>query len=89
MRHLRYTNAVLTVLAILLSLQLWTTWTACPDSLPRVHAVGIPDEGAQREQMIGLLKLLNQKVDEFKAFMESGKLTVNVAGATGADAKKE
>lgn len=86
MRHLRYTNRILTILAILLSLQLWTAWTESPDALPGARAVGIPDEGAQREQMISLLKLLNQKFEEHKSFMESGKLVVTVHGG---EAKKE
>jgi hypothetical protein len=89
MRQLRYTNTVLTILAALLTMQLWTSWTAWgPELVPQARAAGIPDEGAQREQMISLLKLLVQKTEEIKSLMESGKLTVNVAGGPGEGDKK-
>lgn len=82
-RSLRYLNSVLTVLAVLLALNLWTTWSVTPDVGPAAYAQGIPDEGAQRKQMIDLLKSLNQSVDQMKELFTSGKAKVQVAGVEG------
>jgi len=82
MKSLKYLNSILTVLAVLLALQLWTTWNAAPvDLASSAHAQGIPDEGAQRKQIIDELKLVNKKVDELKGLLVSGKVRVTVANA--------
>jgi len=78
MRSIRYTNVILTLLAILLSLQLWTQWVGGPSIAAPAQAQGIPDEGAQRKQMIDELKLLNSKVEELKGLLVSGKARVTV-----------
>lgn len=92
MNGLRYLNGILTTLAILMALQLWTTWTAtAPGLATEAHAQGIPDSGAQRAQMINQLKLVSQKVDtsnklltSTQQFLKSGKLQVNVHSLTRA-----
>jgi len=81
MSALKYLNTILTVLAVLLALQLWTTWMQAPQLTPEAHAQGIPDAGAQRLQMIDQLKLLNQKTDEVKALLT----TLTEAGYVGED----
>ncbi|MCE9590973.1 MAG: hypothetical protein K8S99_10655 [Planctomycetes bacterium] len=89
MRSLRYLNTMLTILAVLLALQLWTTWTGTPaaDSVSVAHAEarggGIPDEGAQRKEMIDLLKRLTQQMDELKGTLTSGEVRVKLENAPG------
>jgi len=85
MKGLKYLNTMLTVLAVLLALQLWTTWNAAPvDLAAAAHAQGIPDEGAQRKQIIDELKLVNKKVEELKGLMVSGKVRVTVTNVEDA-----
>lgn len=85
MRSLRYLNSILTVLAVLLALQLWTTWTMSPHTAvaTTVEAKGgIPDAGSQRKQMIDLLKTLTQQSSELNGMFASGSARVSVeAGA--------
>jgi hypothetical protein len=76
MSNLRYLNTILTVLAVLLAAQLWTTWTGGASMSSEARAAGIPDQGAQNQQMIDLLKLLNGKTEEIKGILASGKLHV-------------
>ncbi len=89
MRAVRYLNAVLTIIAILLTLQLWTAWNAPADaSLPRITSEaqastgGIPNAGAQRKQMIGLLKAMNEKIEEQTELLRSGGVRVRVTDAS-------
>lgn len=76
MSSLKYLNTVLTVLAVLLGLQLWTSWTADTPASNPAWAQGIPDEGAQRKQMIDELKLLNVRTAQVHKLLASGKLRV-------------
>ncbi len=81
MTNIRYLNVILTVLTVVLGLQLWTTWTTGPQLTPQAYAQGIPDEGAQRQQIIDQLKLLNVKVQAVNATLTSGKVRVLIANA--------
>ncbi|HEX7008914.1 MAG TPA: hypothetical protein VF184_02965 [Phycisphaeraceae bacterium] len=83
MRSVRYLNAILTVLAVLLALNLWVTWAATPGGqalswAEPAQAAGIPNAGEQRKQMIDLLKALNVKVNQLTELVESGKVRVQV-----------
>ena len=89
MRSIRYLNTILTVLALLLSLQLWTTWAGGPAPAmvldaqaarrsSRTAADGIPNAGSQRKQMIDLLKKQTQKTEELVNLLKSGKVRVKV-----------
>jgi hypothetical protein len=82
MRSIRYLNVILTVIAVLLTLQLWTSWTGGPapqfDNTAHAQAGGIPNAGAQRLEMINLLKKLNQNVESQTQLMRSGKVRVRV-----------
>ncbi len=79
MRSIRYTNVILTLLAVLLSLQLWTQWTtSSPVVATTTYAQGIPDSGAQRKQIVDQLKLLNTKVDKLNSMFATGKAVVTV-----------
>jgi hypothetical protein len=66
MRSLRYLNGVLTVLAVLLTLNLWGQWHSAPDAtLPavdRAHAQGRANPAQQRMEMIGQLKKVNKQL---------------------------
>jgi hypothetical protein len=91
MRSLRYLNAILTVLAVLLGLQLWTAWTQTNLGTPaRVQAAppaagGIPDTGAQQKEMIDLLKQLVQKVQEQTDLWRSGDVHVHTDKPAASD----
>jgi hypothetical protein len=77
MRAIHYLNTVLTILAVLLAAQLWTSWTTGPDMTRSAAARdGIPDAGAQRKMIIDELKLLNTKVDKLDQLLVSGKVRV-------------
>jgi len=80
MNSLRYLNGILTVLALVGALQLWTAWHTTPqlDTATTAHAQGIPDGGGQRAQIIDQLKLLNHKTEELKGLLLSGQVTVKV-----------
>lgn len=94
MKSLRYLNVILTVLAVLLTLQLWTVWNghgtpiaAAPSIAtpalaqsrgPTPGASGIPDAGAQRREMVDLLKKLVVQTDEVKSVLTSGQVRVRV-----------
>ena len=81
MPSLRYLNTVLTVIALLLTLNLWTAWTTTAGG--QALSVAQPAEAAinpqaQRHEMIGLLKKLNTNVGELNATLTSGKVRVKV-----------
>lgn len=81
MRSLKYLNSILTVLAVLLSLQLYTTWMspAAPSLASEAHAQeGIPNAGAQRKEMIDQLKRVSQQVEELNGQFKSGTARVRV-----------
>jgi len=81
---MRYLNSILTVIAVLLTLQLWTSWTAQSPALSLVSEAraqeggGIPNAGAQRKQMIDLLREQNAKIDKQMQLLESGKVRVRI-----------
>ncbi|MCC7146604.1 MAG: hypothetical protein IT443_09175 [Phycisphaeraceae bacterium] len=81
MRSLRYLNAVLTLIALLLTVHLWTLWTLSPVDLSlaqTARAEGIPDSGAQRNEMIAELKSLNQRMDSLIGLLRSGEVRVRL-----------
>ncbi len=82
MRSLRYLNTVLTLLAVLLTAMLYTQWVHAPvATVAEAQAAGLPDAGAQRQQMVDLLKSLNQKADELNAMFKDGKARIQVQNA--------
>jgi hypothetical protein len=101
MRSLRYLNTILTVLAVLLAAQLWTTWTAphllaspsgdVADLATPAFAEarnagsggGIPDAGAQRKDMIDLLKKHAAQNDELLGLLRSGDVRVKLEQVPG------
>jgi hypothetical protein len=89
MASLKYLNTMLTVVAVLLAVHLWTWWSSPAGDrlttfLPAAQAgepVGIPDSGAQRVQMINELKQMNKKLDALTDLLRSGKARVRVEAA--------
>ena len=87
MRSLRYLNAMLTVLSVLLALHLWTLWTGdgAGGLLPEARVanavsrpVGLPNASAQRMEIVGLLKQQNRKIDELIGLFRSGTARVKL-----------
>ena len=85
MNSLRYLNTILTVVAILLGLQLWTNWNAGDQNgtalVSEAHAQGIPDAGAQRKEMITELKGLRKQMGDLQTQLSSGKVKVQIQDA--------
>ena len=88
MRLMRYLNTVLTVIAILLTLHLWTLWTypsvggrPVVDLAQPAEAAGIPNAGMQRKQTNDLLKRLIQKTEELTGLFKSGRARVRMEQA--------
>lgn len=90
MHSLKYLNGVLTVLAVVLTLNLWVTWTA-PGSAPGTHsaseqlsmtqaayaqAAAPPNASQQRREMRDLLKLINTQLGDMKTLLTSGEVRV-------------
>ena len=102
MRSLRYLNGVLTVIAVLLTLQLWTIWSAGSATLPGASVAeakttrsqaaaktgGIPDAGGQRAEMLKLLRQSNQQTDTLIGLFRSGQARVRVEGGVAGDKKR-
>ena len=84
---LRYLNTVLTIIAVLLTLNLWTLGAGGPShamtelATPAQAAVGHANPGHQRKQMIDLLKRQVQQTEQLSGLFQSGKARVSVASA--------
>lgn len=81
MRSLRYLNSILTVLAVLLALQLWTTFTTSSVTLTTPQAAsaqGVVNPSEQRKDMIELLTKINQQMAATNDLLRSGQMKVQV-----------
>jgi len=84
---LRYLDAILTIIAVLLTLNLWTMWAGGPShamtelATPAQAAVGIANPGYQRKQMIDLLKRQVQQAEQLSELFQSGRARVSMATA--------
>ncbi len=92
MRSIRYLNVILTVLAVLLAGQLWTAWVATPGTPVLAASAqaappsgGIPDSGAQLQQIIDLLKRQTQQTEDLMTLLRSGQVRVQVDAPKNAD----
>ncbi len=93
MRSLRYLNTVLTVIAVLLTVNVWTMWTATPggDALSvatEARASGIANAGAQRKQIVDAVKQVQTEVGEVKAMFKDGTARVRLEAGSNAGDKK-
>ena len=82
MRPIQYLNTVLTVIAVLLSLNLWAMWTQSGFStVPSAQAqagIPLPDPGVQRNEMNNQLRAINEKLAELNAQFKGGTARVRV-----------
>lgn len=85
MKNLRYLNSILTIIAVLLTLNLWTLWTGSSspvaDFAAPAHAQvneGLANAGAQRSEMIALLKKQISATESLTALLKSGTVKVKV-----------
>lgn len=90
MQQSRYLNAVLTVIAVLLGLNLWVGAHQSPagsalDPSGQAMAIGSTDAGQQRTAMIEALKTLNSKVDAMSSKLTDGTLKVEIKNLPNKD----
>jgi|GEM_PF-2516160 len=84
MGTLRYLNVMLTVIAVLLSLQLWTQWTMSPSVITEVHAGNtsraqpFPNAAKQRKDMKDSLDKAVRQLQDLNKQFQSGKARVHV-----------
>lgn len=92
MKSLQYLNTVLTVIAVLLSLHLWTLWSAQSPGegvslLPEAHAAGIPNAGQQRKEIVDELRQVSHKIDDLVSLFRSGDAQVRMWRGEGGDGR--
>ena len=100
MASLRYTNGLLTVIAVLLAFHLWTMW-AVPDHgglggsnvamapwASTVHATGLSNAGQQRKQMVDLLREISTQSNELASLFTSGRARVRMEENRNGDAPR-
>lgn len=80
---LRYLNVILTALTLVMGLNLYVQVTAAPSGVAEAQAAvpkggGIPDEGAQRHEMIKVLKSIDSNTNKMQSLMSSGKMKVRI-----------
>jgi len=73
----------LAAVVVLQAATLLTLWGAAP-SASRALADGIPDSGAQREQIIEQLKGTNERLDKLLSILSGGDLHVRLTKADDA-----
>jgi hypothetical protein len=94
MKSLRYLNSILTVIAVLLTVNVWTLWSITPGGevlsvATEVRADGIANAGAQRKQMIDAVNQVRAEVGEVKAMFKNGSARVRLeAGSQQTDQPK-
>lgn len=92
MPSLRYLNSVLTIIAVLLTLNVYALWTAAPAGSALAPAEtyaaenqGIPNAGQQRLEMINQLKQANAELSVLHRTLTSGQVRVQVEGNESSD----
>ena len=78
-KSIRYLNSILTVIAALLAMELWTQWTTSSiEPATVVHAAVNP--AVQRQQANDLLAQIRDQNKQLLAMFKSGKAQVTVKG---------
>ena len=78
MKRLRYLNAVLTVIAVLLTLNLYAMWTLGPATTPSyAHAAAKPFPQPE-QQAVNELKRINKALDSLEKTLTSETFKVTV-----------
>jgi len=84
MKSLRYLNLILTVIAVLLTVNVWVQFTRTPVELatPAVAAEGegLQNPANQRNEMIQLLRKQVAATENLHALLKSGTVKVKVDG---------
>lgn len=83
MKHLRYLNAVLTVIAVLLTLNLYAVWTTGPATRPTAaHAEAFPQP---QQRTVDQLKRINDKLDAMHTTLRTKTFKVTVENLPESD----
>jgi len=90
MKSLRYLNTVLTLIAVLLTVNIWTLWNTTPagDVLSvatEAQANGIPNAGQQRKDILDAVKRVNTDTNAIKNLLANGTIKVKIEGNTSQD----
>ena len=85
MQSLKYLNTILSVIAILLTIQVWTSWThnqtdPAMGTTSTAYAQGITSAAQQRIMILDELKKLNHEVSELHELFVVGDARVLVEG---------
>lgn len=78
MKHLRYLNAVLTVIAVLLTLNLYAVWTVGPATMPSYANASAKPFPQPEQQAVDQLKLVNKNLESLERTLTSETITVKV-----------
>jgi hypothetical protein len=83
MKSLRYLNTMLTLIAVLLTLNVWTLWTITPGGhalsvATEVQAAGLTNAAQQRKEMVDALKKINADTTKVKSMLEGGSARVRM-----------
>lgn len=89
MKSLRYLNTMLTVIAVLLTVNVWTLWSVTPggevlSAASEARADGIANGGAQRQQIISAIKQVQADTGELKAMFKNGSARVRLEAGSQA-----
>lgn len=90
MKSLRYLNTVLTLIAVLLTVNIWTLWNVTPGGsalsvATEAKANGIPNAGQQRKEIVDAIKRLNADTTALKNTLANGTIKVKVEGGVSKD----
>lgn len=90
MKSLRYLNTILTVIAVLLTVNVWTLWNVTPGGnamsvATEAQAAGIANAGQQRKEIVDAIKSLNANTTELKAMLANGSVRVKIEGNVSKD----
>ena len=83
MKSLRYLNTMLTLIAVLLTLNVWTLWTVTPGGntlsvATEAQAAGMVNAAQQRKEMITALNNINANAAEVKSMLSGGSARVRL-----------
>lgn len=83
MKSLKYLNTILTVIAVLLTVNVWTLWSVTPGGeafsvATEARADGIANGGAQRKQIIDAVNQVRSEVGELKSMFKNGSARVRL-----------
>ena len=78
MKHLRYLNAVLTVIAVLLTLNLYAMWTLGPATTPSFANASAKPFPQPEQQAVDQLKRINKALDSLDKTLTSETFKVTV-----------